>query len=77
MVSVRACMLSPCGRVQLSATPWTVARQAPLSMGMLQARILGLVAMPFSGGVFTTQGSNLSLLHYRQILYHLSHQESP
>ena len=24
----------------LIATPWTVARQAPLSMGILQARIL-------------------------------------
>ena len=24
----------------LSVTPWTIARQAPLSMGMLQARIL-------------------------------------
>ena len=29
-------------------TPWTVARQAPLSMGMLQARILEGVAVPFS-----------------------------
>ena len=26
-------MLSRFSRVQLSATPWTVARQAPLSMG--------------------------------------------
>ena len=33
-----------------SATPWTVARQAPLSMGILQARILGRVAMPSSRG---------------------------
>ena len=29
-------------------TPWTVARQAPLSMGILQARVLEWVAMPFS-----------------------------
>ena len=29
-----------------SATPWTVAHQAPLSMGILQARILEWVAMP-------------------------------
>ena len=36
--------------VQLSETPWTVAHQAPLSMGILQARILELVAMPFSSG---------------------------
>ena len=28
-------------------------------------------------GFFLTQGSNLGLLHYRQILYHLSHQGSP
>ena len=27
-------------------------------------------------GIFPTQGSNLGLLHCRQILYHLSHQES-
>ena len=27
-------------------------------------------------GIFPTQGSNLSLLHGRQILYHLSHQGS-
>ena len=32
--------------VQLFATPWTVAHQAPLSMGILQARILEWVAMP-------------------------------
>ena len=37
--------LSP---VQLFATPWTIALQAPLSMGILQARILELVAMPSS-----------------------------
>ena len=28
-------------------------------------------------GLFLTQGLNLYLLHYRQILYHLSHQELP
>ena len=27
-------------------------------------------------GIFLTQGLNLGLLHYRQILYHLSHQEN-
>ena len=34
----------------LFATPWTVALQAPLSMGILQARILEWVAMPSSRG---------------------------
>ena len=28
-------------------------------------------------GIFPTQGSNPGLPHYGQILYHLSHQESP
>ena len=34
--------------VQLFAAPWTAARQAPLSMGILQARILEWVAIPSS-----------------------------
>ena len=36
--------------VRLFATLWTVACQAPLSMGILQARILGWVAMSSSRG---------------------------
>ena len=31
-------------------TPWTIAHQVPLSMGILQARILEWVVMPFSRG---------------------------
>ena len=34
------------------------------------------LAIPFSRGL-PNQGLNLGLLHYRQILYHLSHQGSP
>ena len=45
--------------------------------GILQARILKWVAMPFSRGIFQIQGSNRGLPHYKQILYHLSHQGSP
>ena len=37
-------------RVRLSPTPWTVARQAPLSMEVLQASILEWVAMTSSRG---------------------------
>ena len=36
--------------VPLFLTPWTVAHQAPLSMGILQARIQEWVAMPSSRG---------------------------
>ena len=42
-------MLFSCRHVRLFATPWTVAHQAPLSMGIFQARILEWVAMPPSG----------------------------
>ena len=45
--------------------------------GISQARILEWVAIPFSRGIFPTQGSNSGLLNYRQILYHLSHQGRP
>ena len=44
--------------------------------GILQARILEWVVIPFSRGIFPTQGLKLGLPHCRQILYHLSHQES-
>ena len=36
--------------VQLFATPWTVACQAPLTMGILQEGILEWVAMTSSRG---------------------------
>ena len=37
-------------RVRLFATPWTVAHQTLLSMGILQAKMLEWVAMPSSRG---------------------------
>ena len=45
------CMLSHFSRVQLFVTLWTVAHQAPLSMGILQARILEWVAISFSNNM--------------------------
>ena len=45
--------------------------------GILQARMLEWVAMPSFRVIFLTQGSYLSLLHCRQILYHLNHKRSP
>ena len=56
------------------ATPWTVARQAPLSMEFSRQELLEWVAIPFSRGIFPTQGLNPGFQHCRQILYHLSHQ---
>ena len=46
--------------------------------GILQARILEWVAMPFSRGVFLTQGSNSRISCIgRQIFYHSSTREAP
>ena len=66
------CILSHISQVQLFATLWTVARQAPLSMGILQARILEWVAMPASKRYFPprnqTSISSISCIG-RQVLY--------
>ena len=45
--------------------------------GILQTGILEWIAIPFSRGIFPTQGLNLGLPHCRQNLYHLSHEGSP
>ena len=57
-----ACMLSHFSHVQLFVIPWTGAHQAPLSMGILQARILEWLPCPLQG-IFPTQESNLYLLY--------------
>ena len=62
--------------VCLLATLWTVACQAPLSMGFSRQEYWSELPCP-SPGHLPNLGSNPCLLHYRQILYHLSHQGSP
>ena len=53
-----------------------IVHQAPLSMGLSkQKHWSGLPCL--LQGIFPTQGLYSGLLHCRQILYHLSHQESP
>ena len=37
----------------------------------------GVGSISLLQGIFQTQGLNPGLLHFRQILYHLSHQRSP
>ena len=53
---------------------WTAAYQAPVH-GILQARILEWVAIPFSKG--SSWPRDPSCLYGRQMLYHLGHQGSP
>ena len=55
-------MLNRLSRVQLFATPWTVARQAPLSMGFSRQEYWSVLPCPLSGD-FQTQGLNPRLLH--------------
>ena len=51
-IPIQSCAsrLSRFSCVQLFATPWTVALQALLSIGIFQARVLEWVAMPSSRG---------------------------
>ena len=46
------CSALSLSRVWIFVTPWSVAHEAPLSVGILQARILEWVAIPFSRGCF-------------------------
>ena len=58
---IHACVLSRFSRLRLFATPGTVARQAPLSMGFSQqvywSRLPALLQV-----IFPTQGSNPNLI---------------
>ena len=62
-------------RVLLFATPWTVARL--LCPWDSPGKNTAVTSNCLFQGVFPARALNLDLLHYRQILYYLSHQESP
>ena len=56
-----ACVLSKFSRVWLCVTQWTVACQAPLSMGFSRQEY-GVGCHTLLQGIFPSQGSNLHLL---------------
>ena len=60
-------------QVQPCVTLWTVAHQAPLSVAILQARMLPGVGRHAPSKDLPNPG----VPHHRQILYHVSHQGSP
>ena len=62
-------MLRCFSRVRFFGTLQTIARQASLSMGILQANT-GVGCHALLQGIFPTQRSNLLLLHLRRILYY-------
>ena len=63
-------------RVQLFATPWTVAHQVPRSMGFSRHEYWSELPFP-SPGDLPDPGIEPCLPHCRQTLYHLSYQGSP
>ena len=58
--------------VRLFVSPWTVALRF-LCPWYFSGKNTGVGCYSLLQGIFLTQGSNLGLLHCRQILYHLSH----
>ena len=72
-ICVGAQMLST---VRLFATLWTVAHQAPLSMGFSRQEYWS--GLPYSPpGIYPTQGLNLHLLHWQADSLPLSHLGRP
>ena len=63
-------------RVRFFATPWIVACTRLLRPWGFQGKTTGVGCHFLLQGIFPTQGSNPGLSHYRQTLYHLSHQGS-
>ena len=64
--------------VQLCATPWTdCSLPGSFVHGESPDKNTGLGCHALLRGIFPTQGSNPGLLHFRQVLYHLSHEGSP
>ena len=68
--------LKSLSHVQLFATPWTVAPQAPRSMGFSRHEYWSGLPFP-SPGDLPNPGIEPGLLHYRQTLYRLSYQGNP
>ena len=56
--------------------PWTVAHQAPLSMELSRQEYWSGMPFPSSGDLLKL-GIKPSILHCRQMLYHLSYWGSP
>ena len=80
LLTVLCCAVLSRSIVSDSAIPWTAARQPPLSLGILQARILEWVAMPSSRT--SSQRRDWTCVSYvscigRRVLYHSCHLGSP
>ena len=72
VVLLLCCVLS---HVRLFSIPWSVVRQAPLSMEFSRQEYWNELPFP-PPGVFLTQGSNLSFLHWQADLLLFCHWEA-
>ena len=84
LANLKQAMCCVLNRVQLFATPWTVACQAPLSLWILQARILEWVALPSRGSqpgdqthVPCTAGGFSTIWATRKALKQANHWSTP
>ena len=73
-VCVCVCVCYSLNHIWLFAIPRTVAHQGPLWNS--PGKKTGVGSHSLLQGIFPIQGSNLGLLHCRQILYCLNHQGS-
>ena len=55
LIILRVCMLSSFSHVQRSATPWTVARQVPLSIGFSRQEYWSGLPFPSPGMMGVTK----------------------
>ena len=72
----RVVVISVTKSCSILVTPWTLAHQAPMFVG-LPSQEYWVGCHFLLQGIFLTPGLNLGHLYCRQILYHLSHQGSP
>ena len=75
LLSLSAALQRLTNRIHFS-TPWTAAHQLFCPWDFT-GKGTGVGGHFFLQGIFQTQGSNLDLLHYRQILYRLNYKGSP
>ena len=72
--------VSECGCVLVTQSCLTLCDPMDCSLlypGNSPSKNIGVSCHSLLKGIFPTQGSNLGLLHCRQILYRLSHQGRP
>ena len=77
MQFIECCTVLTCSVVSNSLRPHDYSLVGTSVHGDSPGKNTGVGCHALLQGIFPTQGWNLGLTHYRQILHHLSHQGSP